>query len=131
MGRSLGSAPVLELSKRYPNDFVGVIIESGFSNEDPLFNLIGTTAKHIGFSKSSGFLNGEKIKEYEGPILIIHAEEDHIIPFKQGQLLYERCPSLNKTLIPIPRANHNNILTISPNMYFAEIDKFIQNIINK
>ena len=51
MGRSLGSVSVLELAKRYPLDFNGLIIESGFSNEDPLFKLIGTTSKQAGFKK--------------------------------------------------------------------------------
>ena len=35
MGRSLGSVSVLELAQRYPQDFIGLIIESGFSDEEP------------------------------------------------------------------------------------------------
>ena len=45
MGRSLGSVSVLELSQRYPKDFAGLIIESGFADEEPLFKLIGITAE--------------------------------------------------------------------------------------
>ena len=125
MGRSLGSASVLELSKRHPQDFIGLIIESGFADEEPLFTLIGTTGKQAGFSKEDGFLNGEKMKKYEGPLLVIHAEEDHIVPFSQGELLHDNCPSKSKTLIPIPNANHNNILGVSFKMYFDEIEKFV------
>ena len=113
MGRSLGSVSVLELVKRYPQDFNGLIIESGFADEESLFNLIGTTADQAGFKKEDGFLNGDKIKNYSGPLLIIHAKDDHIIPFSQGELLYNSCPSENKNLIPIPNANHNNILLVS------------------
>ena len=51
MGRSLGSVSVLELVKRYPNDFSGLIIESGFADEGPLFTLIGTTSEQAGFTK--------------------------------------------------------------------------------
>ena len=129
MGRSLGSTSVLELTKRYPNDFLGLIVESGFANEKPLLQLIRTTAEEIGFIKNAGFLNDEKISKYNGPTLIIHAEDDHIIPYNQAQLLYNNCPSKNKTLIPIPNANHNNILTKCPNIYFSEIKKFIESII--
>ena len=125
MGRSLGSASVLELAKRYPRDFRGLIIESGFANEDPLFNLIGTSAKQAGFLMKDGFLNGEKIKEYEGPLLIIHAEQDHIVPFNQGELLYHSCPSENKKFLPIPNANHNNILEMSFQLYFDEVERFV------
>ena len=59
MGRSLGSVSVLELAKRFPDDFSGLIIESGFAEESPLFELIGMTADQAGFQKEDGFLNGE------------------------------------------------------------------------
>ena len=121
MGRSLGSVSVLELAKRYPKDFFGLIIESGFADEEPLFKLIGTTPEQAGFKKEDGFLNGEKIKEYEGPLLIIHAEQDHIIPFSQGELLYDSCPSKDKYFLPVPHANHNNILAVSFQKYFEEV----------
>ena len=126
MGRSLGSVSVLELVKRHPQDFRGLIIESRFADEEPLFNLIGTTAQQAGFMKEDGFLNGKKIKKYTGPLLIIHAEQDHIIPFSQGELLYTLCPSNNKKLLPIPNANHNNILGISFQKYFEEVESFVR-----
>ena len=125
MGRSLGSVSVLELSQRYPKDFSGLIIESGFADEEPLFKLIGITAEQAGFSKEDGFLNGEKIKKYTGPLLVIHAEEDHIVPFSQGEALHDYSPSKNKTFIAIHNANHNNILGVSPQKYFGEITRFI------
>ena len=125
MGRSLGSVSALELAGRYPKDFSGLIIESGFADEDPLFKLIGTTAEQAGFSREDGFLNGDKIKKYHGPLLIIHAEQDHIIPFSQGQNLHNSCPSKEKTFLPIPNANHNNILGVSFQKYFEEITRFI------
>jgi len=129
MGRSLGSVSVLELSQRYPKDFSGLIIESGFADEEPLFRLIGITAEQAGFSKEDGFLNGEKIKKYTGPLLVIHAEEDHIVPFSQGQNLHDSCSSKEKTFLPSPSANHNNILGVSFQKYFAEVSHFIKTII--
>ena len=54
MGRSLGSVSVLELAERYPQDFFGLIIESGFSDEEPMFKLIGTTATQAGFKREDG-----------------------------------------------------------------------------
>ena len=126
MGRSLGSVSVLELAKRYPQDFLGLIIESGFADEGPLFTLIGTTPDSVGFKKEDGFLNGEKIKNYTGPLLVIHAKQDHIVPFSQGEILHDTCPSKNKIFFPIPNANHNNIVEIDPKRYFEEVEKFIK-----
>ena len=128
MGRSLGSVSVLELSQRYPEDFAGLIVESGFADEEPLFKLIGITADQAGFSKEDGFLNGEKIKKYTGPLLVIHAEQDHIVPISQGQDLHDSCPSREKTFLTIPNANHNNILGVSFQKYFEEVTHFIKTI---
>ena len=129
MGRSLGSVSVLEISKRYPFDFKGLIIESGISNEEPLFYIIGTTATEVGFKTEDGFQNYIKIGNYNGPLLVIHALDDHIVPFSQGEELIKLCPSLNKKLLPIPNANHNNILNVNPQLYFKEITYFINKII--
>ena len=128
MGRSLGSTCALEIASNFKGEIDGLIIESGFADEGPLFKLIGTTSEKAGFSKDDGFLNGEKMKKYNGPLLIIHAEEDHIVPFSQGELLYDFSPSENKTFIPIPKANHNNILDISFQKYFEEIEKFVRKV---
>ena len=127
MGRSLGSVSVLELSQCYPNDFRGLIIESGFANEEPLFRLFGMTPEQVGFKIEDGFQNGAKISKYPGPLLVIHAEQDHIIPFSQGEELLSLCPSKNKKLVPIPNANHNNILGVNPQKYFEEVSRFIEN----
>ena len=125
MGRSLGSVSVLELAWRYPNDFRGLIIESGFANEEPLFRLIGMTPEQVGFKIEDGFQNGAKISKYQGPLLVIHAEQDHIISFSQGEELLNLCPSKKKKLVPIPNANHNNILGVNPQKYFEEVERFI------
>ena len=100
-----------------------------FADEKPLFKLIGITAEQAGFSKEDGFLNGEKINKYTGPLLIIHAEQDHIVPFSQGELLYNSCPSKNKKFLPIPNANHNNILGVSPQKYFEEVGVFVKELV--
>ncbi|SVE28114.1 uncharacterized protein METZ01_LOCUS480968, partial [marine metagenome] len=115
MGRSLGSTCALEIASHYSNKINGLIIESGFLNEDPLFNLIGINPKQADFKKGDGFLNEQKIINYFGPLLIIHATQDHIIPFNHGELLFNCCPSTNKKLVPIYGANHNNILEFNFN----------------
>ena len=127
MGRSLGSVSVLELAQRYPKDFRGLIIESGFANEEPLFRLFGMTPEQVEFKIEDGFQNGAKISRYQGPLLVIHAEQDHIIPFSQGEELLNLCPSKNKKLIAIPNANHNNILGVNPQKYLDEVSGFIKN----
>jgi fermentation-respiration switch protein FrsA (DUF1100 family) len=107
MGRSLGSASALELADQYKAQIDGLVVESGFAYTGPLLALLGVNT--AGFVEGKGMRNLEKIKTWEKPALIIHAEFDHIIPFSEGQALYDACPSSDKTLLKIPGANHNDI----------------------
>ena len=110
MGRSLGSASVLELVSRHKEFIDGLVVESGFAHTGPLLALLGVNASSMGFDEEKGFLNLEKIQTWDKPTLVIHAELDHLIPFSDGQALYDACPSSDKTLLKIPGANHNDIL---------------------
>ena len=109
MGRSLGSASALELAATRESEFDGLIIESGFAYAGPLLKLLGIDIDALGFIEAEGFGNAQKIVNFNKPILIIHAENDHIIPFADGQALFEAAQSETKTLLTIPGANHNDI----------------------
>lgn len=121
MGRSLGSASALELAASYPDQISGLIVESGFAFAGPLLQLLGVNLEAIGFQEKTGFGNVDKIKSYPGPTLIIHAEHDHIIPFHDGQALYDASAARDKTLLKIPQADHNDILLQGFAEYMAAI----------
>jgi alpha-beta hydrolase superfamily lysophospholipase len=121
MGRSLGSASALELAAAYPAQVAALIVESGFAYAGPLLELLGVNLVAIGFEEQAGFGNLDKIRVYAGPTLIIHAEHDHIIPFSDGQALYEASGAADKTLLKIPHANHNDLLLQGFGEYMAAI----------
>lgn len=125
MGRSLGSAPALELARAYKTDIDALIIESGFALATPLLRLLGINTNAIGFREENGFGNIDKIQSYEKPTLIIHAEYDHIIPFSDAQSLFDASPASDKKLIQIPGANHNDILFRGLSEYMKGIQKLI------
>ncbi len=121
MGRSLGSASALELASRHKDRMDGLIVESGFAHTGPLLSLLGVNTQAMGFREERGFRNLEKIRSWDKPALIIHAEFDHIIPFSDGQALYEACPSSDKTLLKIPGANHNDIFSKGLDAYMNAV----------
>ncbi len=131
MGRSLGSASVLELAAIHQRSVDGLIVESGFAYAEPLLRLLGIMPEAIGFIETKGFRNIDKIKQVAKPTLIIHAEHDHIIPFSDGQALYDASPAGNKQLLKIPGANHNDIFLRGRNLYFNAIRDFISRLENK
>ena len=126
MGRSLGSASVLELAAAYKNLIDGLIIESGFAYAGPLLTLLGIDFAALGFKEEKGFRNVDKIRKFDKPTLIIHAEFDHIIPYSDGQTRYEACPSGNKKLLKIPGANHNDIFMRGFQEYLAAVKNIVE-----
>jgi hypothetical protein len=123
MGRSLGSASALELAAAQGSRIDGLIIESGFAYAEPLLRLLGVDAGRLGFQEENGFRNVDKIRQFNKPSLIIHAEFDHIIPFADGQALYDASPAEDKTLLMIPGANHNDIFMQGLQEYLAAVKK--------
>ena len=121
MGRSLGSAPALELSERYQKRIDGLIVESGFAYLDPLLRLLGVDTSAMDPMNEDGVGNIGKIRSWNKPLLVIHAELDHIIPFSDGRTLYDSCASPDKTLLMIPSANHNNILMEGITQYMEAV----------
>ncbi len=130
MGRSLGSASALELSVSYKNQVHGLILESGFAYAGPLLRLLGVDVNALGFKEEDGFRNVDKIRSFKKPALIIHAEKDHIIPFSDGEALYNSCQSDDKTLLQIPGANHNDIFLLGLSEYMAAVKTFVDKIAN-
>ncbi|OQY59331.1 MAG: alpha/beta hydrolase [Desulfobacteraceae bacterium 4572_88] len=128
MGRSLGSASVLEIAAHHKKQFDALIIESGFAHTGPLLRLLGTDIHSLNLSEDKGFRNLDKIREVATPTLIIHAEHDHIIPFSDGQALYDICPAEDKTLLKIPEANHNDIFLRGSSDYMTAIKALTERI---
>lgn len=121
MGRSLGSASALELSAHYRDVMDGLIVESGFAYAKPLLRLLGVDMEALGIKEEQGFSNIDKIRTFNKPTLVIHAERDHIIPFSEGQALYEACPFPDKQFLIIPDANHNDIFLKGMKEYMEEV----------
>ena len=125
MGRSLGSASVLELAVNYRSRIDGLIVESGFAYVGPLLQLLGINIEALGFREEVGFRNVDKIRTFDKPTLIIHAEKDHIIPFSDGQALYDACGAGDKTFLKIPNANHNDIFLRGLSEYMAAVKTLV------
>lgn len=121
MGRSLGSASALELASSRGDEIDGLIIESGFARIAPLLELLGLDPQALGFKEENGPGNLEKIRAFEKPTLVIHAELDHIIPYADGDALYQASPAKDKRILQIPRANHNDIFQYGLPDYMAEV----------
>lgn len=127
MGRSLGSAAVLEIAARAaaePSAVAGpqgLILESGFAHTFALVERIGFGRPADADEARDGFGNLEKMARIELPTLVIHGESDWIIPVSDGIALFDACPSENKRLVTVPGAGHNDLMLVGQHAYFSAI----------
>lgn len=124
MGRSLGSAPAIHLAHTYPDAFKGLIIESGFAHVLPLLARLGLPVDMLsGLPDPIG--NAHKMQSINLPLLIIHGEKDRVIPFENGQTLYDASPAADKRFKRFRPAGHNDLLYWADE-YFDALGDFIQ-----
>ena len=128
MGRSLGSACALELAEKHQDRIDGLVVESGFAYIAPLLELLGVNVDELGITEDICFHNIEKIKAFNKPTLIIHAQYDHIIPLLEGRNLYDASPHSGKTFLMIPDANHNDIFFRGFKIYMGAIQGLLRSI---
>ncbi len=124
MGRSLGSAPAIEVAYHYQPQLKGLIVESGFASACRQFARLGVTQLFRDEENPIGFGNDLKIKEIYIPTLIIHGEEDEIIPVEEGEILYTLSKAQNKISMFVPYAGHNDLMDRSLKTYMETIACF-------
>ncbi len=125
MGRSLGSVPAVEVVLNYQDDIRGLIVESGTANNfRRLWDYPGVSPGITAAREESPFLNKVKVRRIHRPTLIIHGENDEIMPVGEGKELYRSSGSREKRIVIVPGAGHNDIM-MNQELYFGTIEEFI------
>jgi alpha-beta hydrolase superfamily lysophospholipase len=125
MGRSLGSISALELAYHHQEEMKGLIIESGFPSVVRIMSHLGMPALGMGLEK----IDQECLKRIGKiflPTLIIHGEQDSLVPLENAKVIYQHLGTPEKELLIIPSATHNDIMTVGFTNYFKAIQQFIE-----
>ncbi|MDC0008280.1 alpha/beta hydrolase [bacterium] len=69
------------------------------------------------------FQNTENIAQINEPTYIIHGTDDDLIPFEQGERLFELSKAKTKHFLPIEGGNHNDLASGFETSYFTALDK--------
>lgn len=125
MGRSLGSAPAIEIAYHYQKQLQGLIVESGFASARNQLKRIGMAHLLQDDPEPVGLGNDLKIREVLIPTLIIHGEGDEIIPVTEGRSLYDLAGASRKSSLFIPRAGHNDLMMLGLEAYMGALKTFI------
>ena len=129
MGRSLGSAPAIELCVRFP-EIICCVIESGYADPIPLVARRGLHISKLTDEENELFNNSDKIRLIKCPILIMHGEDDSLISPREAKLNYKNSCSNQKTLQILKGVGHNDMMMAKENGYFGGLSIFFNKIIN-
>ncbi len=129
MGRSLGSAPTIELCARFPDITCGVI-ESGYADPIPLVQRRGLDITETTKEENMLFNNSEKIRLVKCPFLIMHGEVDSLISSEEAKLNYKNTSSDYKKLDILKGVGHNDMMMAEGNAYFKSLSTFFAQVIS-
>jgi uncharacterized protein len=124
MGRSMGSIAALDLAHRFPDKIKGLLLESGFASVTRLIKHLRLPSRGIDLKE----IEEERlamIREIRLPALIIHGEQDNLVPLQEGKDLYQLLAGPNKKLVIIPKADHNSVMFYGMETYFQSIREFL------
>jgi fermentation-respiration switch protein FrsA (DUF1100 family) len=122
LGRSLGAAAAIEVATGV--DVRSLIVESGFLSVRHMARCMGIFSLISPFLPAS-YNNIEKIKTIPVPKLVIHGDNDEIIPFSMGKRLFEAAGG-PKYFYPVEGAGHNDTYLVGGRGYINILEEFIR-----
>jgi len=121
-GESLGGAVAIDLASK--NDVRAVITECTFSSTHDVARAVYPFLP--AFFLSSKFDSASKIKGIAVPKLIIHSQNDEIIPFAQSVKLFSASQGPKKHLVL--KGSHNTCFLDSKDLYISGIREFLEDL---
>jgi fermentation-respiration switch protein FrsA (DUF1100 family) len=121
MGVSIGGAVAVDLAAK--DGARGLVLLNTFTS------LPAATQKHWPWLPMNVVLSTRmdslsKIKNYQGPVLVAHSDGNEIVPYEQGEQLYNAAPG-KKRFITLHGAKHNAEL---PEEYRIALDDFLASL---
>ncbi len=120
-GRSLGAAVAAEITTR--QQCMALILESPFASVREMAR-VALPFLPVGPFLSTRYDTVEKIKKVRVPLLVLHGDQDEIVPFAQGRKVFEAAPE-PKEFYAIRGAHHNDTYIVGGEAYFTALRTFI------
>lgn len=124
-GRSLGAAVAAEVALQKPA--AGLVLESSFPSVEAVAKF------HYGGLPVHWLLGAEfrlidRLRQLSLPKLIIHGEQDDIIPLELGRQVFEAAKP-PKSFYVVKGADHNNTYHVGGEPYFQRVTEFVRHAI--
>lgn len=133
-GRSIGSIYAIELARRHPG-IAGLILESGISDVLERVDVritprdIGMTRDELLAEVAAHLDHRSKLAGYRGPLLVIHARDDHLVEVSHAESNHAWAGSEKKELVLFESGGHNALLSVNWTEYIAAIKRFLDMLV--
>jgi fermentation-respiration switch protein FrsA (DUF1100 family) len=123
-GRSLGAAMAAYAATRTRPD--GLILEAGFPNAWSLVRGSAPLAL-VGLFSSYRFPTASFVRRAGCPVLVMHGDDDRVIPFALGRALFDEVPE-PKRFVPIRGGDHNDASPADADAYWSAVRAFVETL---
>ena len=124
-GRSLGAAVAVELATRYPPR--ALVLESPFTSIQGMARKVYPVVSKVvplGLVVQSRFDALAKIGQVRTPVMVLHGDQDDMIPIEMGRELFEAANE-PKAFYAIRGASHNDTYAVGGVPYFDALRAFV------
>jgi hypothetical protein len=129
-GRSLGSLYAVHAASLYPRA-AGLVLESAIA--DPLERILArvepwqleVSMEGLRAEVDSVLNQREKLAAFTGRTLVMHTRNDELVDYTHAERLYHWANEPKKLVI-FERGDHNNIMEVNRESYFAHLEEFVQ-----
>jgi uncharacterized protein len=121
-GRSLGGVVAAAAARAIPPD--ALILESTFADKASILRL-NPVMRVLNLFSSYELNTLEHLRGFASPVLVIHAENDTVIPFRLGKELFDRLEA-RKTFVVLKGGDHNDLYDRNHSAYWQPIRAFIE-----
>jgi fermentation-respiration switch protein FrsA (DUF1100 family) len=122
-GRSIGSTVAVHISQH--KDIAGLILITPLTSAKAQAKAQGLG--FLSFLAGDAFDNLSKISNIKCPLLVIHGTDDEILSFSMGKDIFDQA-HVDKQLVIIEGAGHNNLSQMDPEKYWGAIAEFIRKV---
>jgi len=123
-GRSLGSAMAAYAATRRRPD--GLVLEAGFPDAwsvvrgSPLLALLAMFSSYR-------FPTASYVRRAGCPVLVMHGDDDRVIPFELGRRLFDAIPE-PKRFVPIRGGDHDDAAPADADAYWSAVRAFVDTL---
>ncbi|MDA0733111.1 MAG: alpha/beta hydrolase [Chloroflexi bacterium] len=124
-GRSLGAAVSVELAIEHPP--MGMILVSPFASLSDMAKIAYPQIQFASWLAGKRYDSLARINQVVVPSIIIHGEQDEIVPVSQGRKLYQAA-NHPKQFLGLPAAGHNDTNTAGGGLYWDTLAEFLKTL---